>query len=437
MRKDEDRARPNYRKNSITLTGAVAMGTGVMIGAGIFALTGQVAELAGKWFPFAFLAASVVASFSAYSYVKMVNANPSAGGIAMILKGVYGRTVTTAGMSLLMYFSMVINESLVARTFGTYTMQLFNGSGQGYMIPVLGVALIVFAFLINLIGNRAVQNMSFVTAFIKIAGIAFLALGGLWASGLDVSGISVVPSQAGVWSILGSIALALLGFKGFTTITNSGSEIQKPHKSVGRAIIISIVVCFLLYMLITVAVGSNLSVEEIVAARDYSLAEAARPAFGNTGVWITVVFAIVACVSGIIASIFAVSRMLAMLTDMKLVPHSHFGMPGDIQKHTMVYTAVLAILSTVFLDLGRIAAMGAIFYIIMDIAIHWGVYRHARRKVGARGGVLITAMVLDAVILLALLKIKADTDMFIVYTSLGFIALLFLGEWLFLKRKGA
>ena len=39
--------------------------------------------------------------------------------------------------------------------------------------------------------------------------------------------------------------------------------------------------------------------------------------------------AIIATVSGVIASVFAVSRMLAMLTDMKLVPHSHFGMPGD------------------------------------------------------------------------------------------------------------
>jgi hypothetical protein len=44
------------------------MGTGVMIGAGIFALTGQFTELAGKGFVFAFLAA-VVAGFSAYSIV--------------------------------------------------------------------------------------------------------------------------------------------------------------------------------------------------------------------------------------------------------------------------------------------------------------------------------------------------------------------------------
>jgi len=63
-----------YTANSLTLTGAVAMGTGVMIGAGIFALTGQVAELAKEWFPLAFLGAAIVASFSAYSYVKMSNA---------------------------------------------------------------------------------------------------------------------------------------------------------------------------------------------------------------------------------------------------------------------------------------------------------------------------------------------------------------------------
>ncbi len=66
------------------------MGTGVMIGAGIFALTGQVAELAGPWFPLAFFAAAVVSAFSAYSYVKLSNAYPSAGGIAMFLKQAYG-----------------------------------------------------------------------------------------------------------------------------------------------------------------------------------------------------------------------------------------------------------------------------------------------------------------------------------------------------------
>ena len=73
-----------YKANSITLAGAIAMGTGVMIGAGIFALTGQIAQLAGPLFPLSFIAGALVTAFSAYTYVKMSNAYPSAGGIAML-----------------------------------------------------------------------------------------------------------------------------------------------------------------------------------------------------------------------------------------------------------------------------------------------------------------------------------------------------------------
>lgn len=68
-----------------------------MISAGIFALTGQVAELTGGLFPLAFLAAAVVVAFSAYSCVKVSNTYPCAGGLAMILQQAYGPGVVTAG----------------------------------------------------------------------------------------------------------------------------------------------------------------------------------------------------------------------------------------------------------------------------------------------------------------------------------------------------
>ena len=72
------------------MAGAVGMGTGVMIGAGIFALTGQIAQLAGPYFALSFVFGAIVTSFSAYSYIKMSNAWPSSGGIAMILQKAYG-----------------------------------------------------------------------------------------------------------------------------------------------------------------------------------------------------------------------------------------------------------------------------------------------------------------------------------------------------------
>lgn len=426
---------PITRKNSLTLTGAVAMGIGVMIGAGIFALTGQVAELAQSWFPLAFLAAGIIAGFSAYSYVKLANAYPSAGGIAMFLKQAYGKSTMTGACALLMYFSMIINESLVARTFGTYTLQLFQVENSEWLIVVLGVGLLGFAFLINILSNQYIESISYITAFIKIAGIAIFAIGGIWAAGFSFENSSSASAQSGPGDFLGGVALAILAFKGFTTITNSGSEIKDPHKNVGRAITISICLCLGLYMLVTLAIRGTLSIDEIVKARDYSLARAAQPAFGEYGLWFTVVFAIVATVSGVIASVFAVSRMLAMLTDMKLVPHSHFGMPGDIQKHTLVYTVVLAMIFTILFDLSRIASLGAIFYIIMDIAIHWGVFRYLRKEVSASATILITAMLLDVIVLIAFIIVKAQSDPLVIMIALPGLLLIFLGEWLFLRNQ--
>ncbi|HSG64380.1 MAG TPA: APC family permease, partial [Gammaproteobacteria bacterium] len=230
----------SYQANSLTLTGAVAMGTGVMIGAGIFALTGQVAELAGEWFPFAFLAAAVVTAFSAYSYVKLSNAYPSAGGIAMFLSKAYGRSAMTGGYALLMSFSMVINESLVARTFGTYTLQLFGTDASDWAVPALGVGLLLFAFVVNILGNELVQALSFFLAFLKIAGIAVFAAAGLWVSGWIFQSVSLAPQDTTAGGFLSAVALAILAYKGFTTITNSGGEIREPEKNVGRAIVISI-----------------------------------------------------------------------------------------------------------------------------------------------------------------------------------------------------
>lgn len=427
-----------YESGSLTLTGSIAMGTGVMIGAGIFALTGQVAEMAGRWFPLAFLAAAFVVAFSAYSYVKVCNKYPSAGGIAMILKKAYGPGVVTAGCSLLMYFSMVINESLVARTFGTYTLRIFGKGSDSWLVPVLAVGLIAVAFVVNLLGNRFIGGLSKITAVIKILGIAAFAGIGLWVSGLSFDTLTTSgadQASGGVAGFLAAVALSILAYKGFTTITNSGDEIKEPKKNVGRSIIFSLVICTVLYIIVTLAVAGNLSVNEIIAARDSSLAEAARPAVGQWGEWLTIALAIAATISGIIASMFAVSRMLAMLTDMELVPHSHFGMPGRIQKHTLVYTAVIAMVLAIFFDLSRIASLGAIFYIVMDMAIHWGVYRYLRKDIGAKAPVVLAALVLDAIVLGAFLYLKATTDPFVLVVSIGGMAVIFGAECWFIRRK--
>lgn len=425
-----------YEKGSLTLTATIAMGTGVMIGAGIFALTGQVAELAGGLFPLAFLLAAIISGFSAYSYVRVTSKYPSAGGIAMVLQKAYGPGTVTGACALLMAFSMIINESLVARTFATYTLRLVEWETEALLVPVLAVGLIVFAFLVNISGNSLIGAISKISAVIKIGGISLFAIAALWAAGFDYRPDVAPPETAGdAGSFLAAVALAILAYKGFTTITNSGDEVEDPKRNVGRAIMLSLAICLVVYLLVAFGVASSLSVDEIVQARDYSLAEAAAPAFGNFGVTLTVLIAIIATASGLLASVFAVSRMLAMLTDMDIIPHRHFGMPGGIQKHTLVYTVVAAALLAAFFDLGRIASLGAIFYLVMDIAVHWGVFRHLRNDVGASAAMVLTAILFDGLVLAAFLIIKAQADPLILWVAAGGIGAIFLFEHYYLRNK--
>ncbi|GAC24090.1 amino acid transporter [Paraglaciecola mesophila KMM 241] len=427
--------RNSYNKDSLSLAGAVAMGTGVMIGAGIFALTGQVAELSGSLFPLAFLIGAIISGFSAYTYIKVSNKYPSAGGIAMILKKSYGPTTVTGAAALMMAFSMIINESLVARTFGTYTLQLFDIGGDSVLVPILAIGLIIFAFVVNIAGNKVIGAISTITAILKIGGILIFSLTILWVSGFTFEFTQSAPSsESSTTGFIAGVALAILAFKGFTTITNSGGEIVEPKKNVGRAIVISLAICLLVYMTVALAVGSTLTINEIATAKDYALAEAARPAFGEYGVWFTVAVAIIATASGLLASVFAVSRMLAMLTEMNLIPHRHFGMPGDIQKHTLVFTVIMAGLLAAFFDLGRIASLGVIFYLVMDIIIHWGVYRYLREDVSAKATILLSAIIFDLIVLGAFLSMKAASDPIIIAISFVGIIGLFAFEKYYLSK---
>ena len=95
-----------------------------------------------------------------------------------------------------------------------------------------------------------------------------------------------------------------------------------------------------------------------------------------------------------------------------------------------------------FFDLSRIASIGAFFYLVMDILIHWGVFRSLRRDIGARGWVLITAIVLDVSVLGAFGTMKVQSDPLIVIVAAVAIAAVFgfqriyLGRWTEMRGNG-
>ena len=426
----------NSRGNSqkLSLLGSVSLGTGVMIGAGIFVLMGQVAELVGDLFPIAFIAGAVVVGFSSYSYVKFSNAYPSSGGVAKFLTKAYGPGTAAGSFSLLMYISMVVAESLVAGTFGAYTLRLFPQEYTGYA-SILGVVLIGAAYIINISGNKIIEVTATFTAIVKVIGIALLAISGLIISGLPtIAGNYVAINSQTLpegFGFIAALALSILAFKGFTTITNQGGDIKNPHKNVGRSIIISIAVCTIIYVILALSVAGALSIDEIIIAKDYALAAAAKPIFGEWGSILTIFLAIIATVSGVIASVYSASRMLGMLSEMKQVPN--LNRIKNLKNPALIFTVSLAILLTVLFDLTRIASIGAIFYLIMDIAIHWGLFRHLKKEVKFNPAIPIIAILMDIIILLAFIYLKYLNDTFVLIVAGIGIVLVFLFQFLFMK----
>ncbi len=421
------------KNNKLSLIGSISLGTGVMIGAGIFVLMGQIAELVGDLFPIAFIAGAVVVGFSSYSYVKFSNAFPSSGGVVKFLNKSYGPGTTTGVFSLLMYVSMVVSESLVAGTFGAYTLRLFPESSAGYA-SVLGILLLVTAYIVNILGNKVIGATATFTAIIKVAGIALLAIAGLVASGFsDITGEYIPQNAEALPQGLGfvaALALAILAYKGFTTITNQGADIKNPHKNLGRSIVFSILICTVIYVALALAVAGGLSIPEIIEAKDYALAAAAQPVFGEWGSWITIAIAIIATFSGVIASVFSASRLLAMLSNMKQVPS--LKRMGNLKNPALIFTVSLAILLTVLFDLTRIASIGAIFYLIMDIAIHWGLYRHLKKEVKFNSLIPLIAIVMDIAVLSAFLYIKYLNDPLVLIVAAIGIILIIVAERLFM-----
>lgn len=421
-------------KNSkLSLIGSISLGTGVMIGAGIFVLMGQIAELVGDLFPIAFIAGAVVVGFSSYSYVKFSNAFPSSGGVVKFFNKSYGPGTTTGVFSLLMYVSMVVSESLVAGTFGAYTLRLFPEGFAGYA-SILGILLLVMAFILNVLGNKVIGATATFTAIIKVGGIALLAIAGLIVSGFaNITGNYIPENTEALprgFGFVAALALSILAYKGFTTITNQGGDIENPHKNLGRSIVFSILICTLIYVALALAVAGGLSIPEIIEAKDYALAAAAKPVFGEWGSWITIAIAIVATFSGVIASVFAASRMLAMLSNMKQVPS--LKRIGNFKNPALIFTVSLAILLTALFDLTKIASIGAIFYLIMDIAIHWGLFRHLKKEVKFQPIIPIIAIVMDIAVLASFLYIKYLNDpMVLIVAALGIILIL-VGERFFM-----
>ena len=101
----------------------------------------------------------------------------------------------------------------------------------------------------------------------------------------------------------------LLAYEGFELIANSAQDVRNPAKTLPRAFYTSVGFVLVLYVLIAVVTVGTLPVDKIIDAKDYALAEAARPFLGQTGFLLIAVAAMLSTASAINATLYGTARL--------------------------------------------------------------------------------------------------------------------------------
>jgi len=395
---------------------AVSMGIGAMVGAGIFALLGEASAIAGSAVYISFIIGGITALSSAYSLGKLGAAFPSSGGIIEYLTQSYGVGYFTGVMSIMLYFSAIVSLSLIAKAFANYAITFLPDSASVYWHPFFSTIIIILFVLINLKGARDVAIWERLTVALKFIILCGLAVSGILFMNPDLLTIDHYPPYS---DILYSLAVTFFAFEGFRVITNTAEDMPEPARTLPKAMMTAVLLVILLYVAVSFSVFGNLAVDEVIAAKDFALARAAQPVFGDIGFTVVTVTALVATASAINANLYAVTNVTYQLAKDGELPEA-FGIPIGHSKEGLIISGLLVIVLSLLFDLTEIAAIGSISVLFVHAVTHIGHLRIIARTGASTGLVLISIVLCLTAMVLALIYV-IGTSSHIVLILLGFL----------------
>ena len=310
-------------KRQLGLGLLITYGIGIMVGAGIYVLVGAAAGAAGVWAPLSFLLAAIVAAPTALSFAELSARVPEAGGAASFVELGLKRH----------WLSLLVGAVVVIA--GTVSAAAVLRGGVGYLISFLPIPFIVaiiglglFLIIIAVIG--VLESLIFVAFLTVIEVIGLLLV--IWA-GFGAEPVAAWQSPpAPVWSgVAAATIFAFFAFIGFEDMANMAEETRNPERNMPLAILISVALTMILYMLVTMAAVRAVP-RELLAVSEKPLALVWEHGSGKSGSFLSAI-AVAAALNGVLAQIIMASRVLYGLGKrsprLSLFHHSHkrFGTP--------------------------------------------------------------------------------------------------------------
>ncbi|OUS18171.1 amino acid transporter [Gammaproteobacteria bacterium 50_400_T64] len=411
-------------KKPIGFWSAVSMGIGAMVGAGIFALLGEASAISGSAVYISFIIGGIIALFSGYSLGKLGARYPSSGGIIEYLSQSYGVGFFTGTMGVILYFAAIISLSLIAKAFGNYAVTFLPATENLKIWQILfSSGIIILLVLLNLEGAKDVALLERITVGIKFAILTSLSIAGIIFLNPKLLSPSYYPPGNDIFF---SLAITFFAFEGFRVITNTAEDMPNPSETLPKAMMTAIVLVMLLYVAIAFAVFGNLPVEQVIAAKDFALAEAALPIFGQIGFSVVAITALIATASSINANLYAVTNVTYQLAKDGELP-SVFGKPIAHSREGLLVSGVLIIILSLLFDLSEIAAIGSISILFVHTVTHVGHLKIISETGGSRFLVFIAAILSFIAMILAIVYVSMVLN-HVVYILAGVVLVALITE---------
>ena len=413
----------------MSVRGAAFLGIGAMVGAGIFALLGEAATVAGSAVWLSFLLAGIVSALLGYTVVKLGVRYPSSGGlIAYLIEGFgNGRLVGIA--SWLGYFAaIVIVCSMVAVAFGSYATSLFVGDdAAGWWDNVFTSAIVLAMAAVNLVGSRVVDRAQSLIVVVLLAVFAVFIAVTLVDIDFDLLAFSGYPSFS---DILASVALTFFAYLGFSVITFAAGDLRDPARELPRAMYAALGVTTVLYVLISIGVFGTLTVPEAVGYGETAIAEAARPALGDAGFTMMAIAALLATSSSVNATLYASGGLTGMLAEVRQFP-PFFGRSSPLGPHAgMLITSAIVLVVSNLVDLSAIASVGSACSLLIFLLVGVTGYRR-RADTGSLAVVVLAAIAATAVVLVffAVDTLRNAPETFAAIVGIALLAVVLDAAW--------
>jgi basic amino acid/polyamine antiporter, APA family len=374
-----------------------ALGIGAVIGTGIFVIIGEAITDSGPAIVISFVLAGVTCIFSALCYAELASTLPVSGSAYTYAYATMGELIAwIIGWDLILEYG--VSVAAVAVGWGAYLKELleslFNISlpasiadppGEGGTVNVPAVFLVAGVASVLIAGIRESARTNTVMVITKIAvllffiAVAFSAFNGDHFSDFAPNGFSGIESAA---------ALIFFAYIGFDAVSTGSEEARRPGRDLPIAIIGSLVICTILYILVAVAAIGALPADKL-GGQDAPLAVALSDGAGiSWGADIVSFGALVAIASVTLTVLYGQTRVAFAMSRDRLLPRGLSNI-WERTRTPALLTAIFAIPAAAlaaFAPLSEIAELVNIGTLFAFFIVNIGVIVLRRTKPGLERG---------------------------------------------------